>query len=237
MKTTDQAKSTSSEGWGAGHGCFKFLGVLCVAMVSLVISSPLRAALFEDSMSMETTPIEFEMAAGRYRIPRNYIYSMDNWAGGPQKNVSLRMVVPDLKPFSPETETCMLRTARPPCRVYDIELVNDFTLSEVGFENSRGLFRNKRPKKGVYGFELYEIGPENAREELYRKDIGGRVVVFSCLLSDIEQKTYRICDHVSRTDSGVYFYYHFSGDRGLKDAVEVDLGIQNLIDSFYVGGK
>ena len=82
--------------------------ILCVAMASLVLTSSSWAALFEDSMSMETTPIEFEMAGARYRIPRNYIYSMDNWAGGPQDNVSLRMVIPDLKPFSPET--VVLRT-------------------------------------------------------------------------------------------------------------------------------
>ena len=100
-------------------------------------------------MSMETTPIEFEMAGARYRIPRNYIYSMDNWAGGPQDNVSLRMVIPDLKPFSPETEACMLRVAKPPCRVYDVEMVGDFTVSESGFDNFKGSFIKPYPKKGA----------------------------------------------------------------------------------------
>jgi hypothetical protein len=114
--------------------------------------------------------------------------------------------------------------------------VNDFTLSEVGFENSKYLFRNKNPKKGPYGFDLYEIGPERARDERYRKVIDGRVVVFDCLMSKLGRETYRICDHVSKTRSGAYFYYHFSGDRGLKDAVEVDDGIRRLIDSFSIGG-
>lgn len=233
----DRALMMSSEGRGAAPVRFRGLGFLSAVMLSLVFSASSWAALFEDSMSMETTPIEFEMAGARYRIPRNYIYSMDNWAGGPQKNVSLRMVVPDLKPFSSETEACMLRKAEPPCRVYDVEMVNDFTLSEVGFENSRDSFIKPYPRKGMYGFDLYEIGPESAREELYRKVVSGRAMVFSCLVSDIGKKTYRICDHVSKTKSGAYFYYHFSGDRGLVDAVEVDFGIENLIDSFSIRDK
>lgn len=184
-------------------------------------------------MSMETTPIEFEMAGAHYRIPRNYIYSMDNWGGGPQKNVSLRMVIPDLKPFAPETETCVRRTAKPRCRVYDVEMVDNFTTSEIGFENSKDMFIDPRPKQEMYGFDLYEIGPENARDERYKKIIDGMVIVFSCLVDKTSpRKIYRICDHVSKTNSGAYFYYHFSGNHGLKDAIEIDDGIRNLIDSF-----
>lgn len=223
------------ESAGIGKGRSRIVLALYAAMASLVLSSSARAALFEDSMSMETTPIEFKMAGAYYRIPRNYIYSMDNWAGGPQENVSLRLVVPSLTPFTPETESCMRRTASPPCRVYDIELVNNFTLSEIGFENSKNLFINKNPKSGRYGFDLYEIGPESARDERYKKMVDGRPIVFSCLVSELGGRTYRICDHVSKTKSGVYFYYHFSGDRGLRDAVEVDDGIRSLIDSFYIG--
>jgi len=206
-------------------------------MASILFGASSKAALFEDSMSMETTPIEFEMAGARYRIPRNYIYSMDNWAGGPQKNVSLRLVVPDLKPFSSETEACMRRTAKSSCRVYDVEMVNNFTLSEVGFENSKDLFLSHHPKKGVYGFDLYEIGPENARDERYRKVVDGREIVFDCLVSKVERDQYRICDHVAKTVSGAYFYYHFPGDPGLKDAIEVDNSIRDLIDSFSIKGK
>jgi hypothetical protein len=223
----------------ASHGQegFRLFAILCAAMASLILSTSVMAALFEDSMSMETTPIEFEMAGARYRIPRNYIYSMDNWAGGPQKNVSLRMVVPSLKPFSPETEACMLRKARPRCKVYDVEMVPDFTTSEVGFENSKDIFIKPYSKEARYGCDLYEIGPESAREELYRKDVDGGAVVFSCMIGKIERKAYRNCEYVSKTRTGVHFYYRFSGDDDFKDAVEIDVGIRELIDSFYIGSK
>lgn len=227
------ANSSPSGTSDNGPSSFRAFLILCVAMAGLTLSSSLRAALFEDSMSMDTNPIEFEMAGARYRIPRNYIYSMDNWAGGPQKNVSLRMLVPDLKPFSPETEACMLGKVKPRCRIYDIEMVNDFTTSEIGFENSKHMFIDQRPKQGMYGFDLYEIGPENARSERYKKMIDGRAVVFKCLVDkDSHNKIHRICDHVSKTNSGAYFYYHFPGNPGLEDAVEVDDRIRNLIDSF-----
>jgi hypothetical protein len=218
-----------------GQRSFRVLSVLCAAMASLAFSSSSCAALFEDSMSMETTPIEFEMAGARYRIPRNYIYSMDNWAGGPQKNVSLRMVIPSLKPFSPETKACMLKTAKPRCRVYDVEMVNSFTVPESGFENLRDMFIKPYPKKGMYGFDLYEIGPESARKEFYRRVIDGRIMIFECFVDEIAREIYRGCRHVSKTNSGAYFYYHFSGNLGLKDAIEVDDGIKSLIDSFSIG--
>lgn len=231
----ERAMSMRSQRRCCGHGRFRFIGVFCAILATLAFSASAHSALFEDSMSMDATPIEFEMAGARYRIPRNYIYSMDDWSGGPQKNVSLRMVVPGLKPFSPETKDCMLRTARPPCRVYDVEMVPDFTLSESGFDNFRDMFIKPYPKKGMYGFDVYEIGPENAREELYKKIVDGEVIIFKCFVDEVNQKPYRGCRHVSKTTSGAYFYYHFSGNRGLADAVQVDVGIKKLIDSFFIG--
>jgi hypothetical protein len=162
---------------------------------------------------------------------------MDNWAGGPQKNVSLRLVIPDLEPFSPETEACMLRTAKPPCRVYDVEMVDDFTVSENGFENFEKSFVKPNPKKGMYGFDVYEIGPKDAREEFYKIEVNGRAMIFKCFVDEIDRVVYRGCRHVSKTNSGAFFYYHFSGNRGLRDAVKVDLGIKHLIDSFSIGNK
>lgn len=233
----ERAMSMRSQRRCCGHGRFRFIGVFCAILATLAFSASAHSALFEDSMSMDATPIEFEMAGARYRIPRNYIYSMDDWSGGPQKNVSLRMVVPGLKPFSPETKDCMLRTARPPCRVYDVEMVPDFTTSEVGFENSKRHFIESNPKRGMYGFEVYQSGPESARIEYYRKMVDSRAINFKCLIGKIERKTYRICDHVSKTRTGAHFYYHFSGDDGLKDAVEIGVGVRDLIDSFYIGNK
>jgi len=34
--------------------------------------------------STDTTPVAFSVGGIRYRIPRDYIITMDNWNGGPQ---------------------------------------------------------------------------------------------------------------------------------------------------------
>jgi hypothetical protein len=58
------------------------LGALCCTA---------QAGMFEDARSMDPTPIDIEMAGAHYRIPRNYLFEMDDWRGGPQKQVSLRV--------------------------------------------------------------------------------------------------------------------------------------------------
>jgi hypothetical protein len=66
--------------------------------------------------SSETTPADFTIAGVHYRVPRNYIVTMDKWAGGPQEVVTLRVTIPDLKPLDAGTSACLLAkpVERPP---------------------------------------------------------------------------------------------------------------------------
>jgi hypothetical protein len=57
--------------------------------------------------STDATPVEFSIGNDRYRIPRNYLVTMDNWNGGPQSLVSLHVNIPDLAPFSEKTRACL----------------------------------------------------------------------------------------------------------------------------------
>ncbi|MBR8140853.1 hypothetical protein KDW55_00535 [Burkholderia sp. AU19243] len=212
-------------------------GLALAIVMSIGIGLPDRASyagLLEDEMSMDATPIDIELAGARYRIPRNYLYNMDDWNGGAQKNVSIRVVYPGFKPFGPGTKDCMLKLNGGHCRIYDVYVTENLAVSEIGFNNFKRLFREPYPKNGPYGFQLFEIGPDNSRIEFYRKNIGGMSIVFDCSL-DKSYADDAICHHVARTESGATISYFFVRSEGLGDAVEVDLGLRALIDSFYTG--
>lgn len=189
------------------------------------------SGVFDNAMSMDTTPIEFDIGGGHYRIPRNYIYQMDHWGGGPQQIVSLRVVYPGFKPFGPETKDCMLRKKR--CRIYELILEDRFPTIEDGFKENDKLFNKPYPQHGPYGFQLFTIGPVIARGESYRKIINGNQIIFECV-SDNPEERYTVCHHVVRTRSGATIFYFFSFDE-LQDAVVVDAGLRDLVDSFSVG--
>jgi hypothetical protein len=187
-----------------------------------------QAGMFEDARSMDPTPIDIEMAGAHYRIPRNYLFEMDDWRGGPQKQVSLRVFYPGFKPLGPDTKDC--NYAR--CRIYEVVMVDRFTTTEESVSDRE--INPQKEKTGPYGFKLYERGPEEARIEYYRKMVNGQPIMFFCPLNKTHEND-AICRHVARTRSGATIYYFFVRNKELKDAVEVDLGLRALIDSFYVG--
>lgn len=212
----------------------KLMLVMSFVAAALMFSCAVNAGILDDSTSMDTTPIEIELAGSRYRIPRNYLFQAENWKGGPQELVSIRVVYPGFKPFRPDTKDCMLRLNKARCRVYDVVILNKFPASEEGFDNLQKLFRKPYPKQGPYGYEVFEIGPEEARTEYYRQTSDRGQMIFDC---DLNKKTEidAICHHVAHASTGAALSYFFMRNGGLSDAAEVDLGLRNLIDSFYIG--
>jgi hypothetical protein len=201
---------------------------------ALMFTCTTRAAILEDSRSMDTTPIEIELAGARYRIPRNYLFKADNWKGGPQERVSMRVVHPGFRPFGPDTRACILKLSKARCRIYEVAVLDKFPSSEEGFDNVRTSFRKQRPTRGPYGFEVFEVGPDAARSEYYRKIVDGKPIVFRCHVNKTEESD-GVCHHVAHTKTGAALSYFFMKNSELADAVEVDLGLRKLIDSFYIG--
>ena len=189
------------------------------------------AGIFDNSMSMDESPIEFSLGAAKYRIPRNYLTQMSNWAGGPQQYAAIRVTYPGLKPFSKETEPCMLHKTT--CRIYSVNLSDTFTVWEDGTLNKEAAKHPEWGEPGPYGFTLFAEGPENARSEFYRKMVNGKPIIFFCLPFDNRGKRDAVCQHAAHTSSGATILYFFNMD-GLRDAVEVDESLQKLIDGFSI---
>lgn len=192
------------------------------------------AKLSAESASMDEAPVEFKLNGYQYKIPRNFLINMSNWSGGEQEDgVSIRFVYPGLKPYSKDTASCLLHKTK--CRIYTVYMTSAHFSSEDTLTN---LITNSAIRKtkatGPYGFELFEIGPPNARTNIYRKSEYGSPILFDCLIYDVDHKNGGICHHFAHAASGASLSYYFEMNDGLRDAVEVDNSIKALIDRFLV---
>jgi hypothetical protein len=184
---------------------------------------------------------EDEKSQVRYRIPRNYLVWMDDWNGGAQTLVKLKVTFPGFEPLTRATATCLSLSAafRPTtCTPVEFVLRNGGTYEppdEVRFNNVRDLFHSQDPLPGPYGFELYETGPPEARINTYRKVTPQHTLVIFCFLHSSDQPM-AVCNSVSRLESGVALSYFLYSDQ-LKDAEQIDTGIRQLIRSFQLEGN
>lgn len=178
---------------------------------------------------MDTTPVDITIGTMHYRIPRNFVASTGI--------AVLQAVFPGAKPMTPETATCFGKTkaSRPPgCDVIEFALESSpMYVTDETFFRFRNDFHNQKPKKGPYGFDLYEIGPENSRIEAYRKVTPDGAVVANCMISDNNGQRDAVCLTATHTRSGIYAVYRFNLDE-LSELEDIHNGLRDLIDSFAV---
>jgi hypothetical protein len=172
-----------------------------------------------------------------YRVPRNYITWMDDWKGGAQTLVRLKVTFPGFAPLTRDTAACLsLSPAFRPTNCTPVE----FSLrsggsyeppDDVRFDNRRDLFHSQRPLPAPEGFERYETGPPDARINTYRKVTPLHVLVIDCFSQSENDDGMRVCSSVSRLGSGNVLAYRLYSDQ-LKDAERIDTGIRDLVRGF-----
>lgn len=188
--------------------------------------------------SLDTTPIEFSVGGIRYRMPRNYLMTMDNWNGGPQGLVTVQVKLPDLEPVTEETRACF--AARPLSRPPECEPLS-FTINAPGgpssdeaFARMKPLFHNKDGEEGPFGYYKYEIGPTNARIEFYRKIEDGRTLLYMCQIFDNHGNRDGICDPTGdRLVTGAVIHFFFRLHH-LRDIAQIDANLHKLIEGFTI---
>lgn len=188
--------------------------------------------------SLDSTPIEFSIAGVRYRMPRNYLTTMDNWDGGPQGLVTVTVNIPDLAPLSHKTFACF--TAKPTLRPPGCEPLS-FIINAPGrvsadeaFKNMAHLFLNKDPLPGPYGYQEYELGPDSARTDYYRMVKDGRILLYACQMFENNGKHDGLCRPISdRVASGSDIQFFFNLGH-LVDIAGVDASLRKLTDHFTV---
>ena len=213
------------------HCALSVLVALCIGVLSP--NSRTLADIFENRLSLETRLIEFSVGPVRYRVPRNFLFEMDNWTGGAQQLVSLRVKYPGLVPLTEETKPCFLKQVHCQLLEFHIEKPNDRS-TEAFFLDRRFLFHSQTPEAGPFGYEIYKVGPDNARMEYLRKVLPDRTILFTCQPFDNRGQPDGVCQSFIRTRSGGQVSYFFSV-RQLGEADEIQAGLRDLVDSFAIG--
>lgn len=185
---------------------------------------------------MDTSPIAFSIGDVAYRMPRNFLVGMANWSGGPQESVDIKVTYPALAPFNEQTKDCFLREEH--CKTIQLTLLpRNVRAADEYFEGSRKNFESSLPKIQD-GFEVFDVGPQVARRQYFRKVLSDRTLYFWCNSDDLVsgRKVYGVCQSYTRTRAGTIIRYRFSR-RDIPAAVAMDSSLRDLIDSFVIGPK
>ena len=189
--------------------------------------------------SADTYPVEFSIGKISYRMPRNYLTTMANWNGGPQDGfATITVNIPDMKPLSADTQISFQAKPldRPPgCEPLAFRLYNtNGPSADQAFTNMSGLFHSRAPMEGPSGFEKYEIGPDNARLEYYRKVENDTTRVYSCQIFDNHGQRDGLCQPIGdRAATGAFIGYFFNL-RHLGDISRIDADLRKLVEGFTV---
>lgn len=190
--------------------------------------------------SLDTYPVGFSIGGIHYRIPRNYLTTMENWKGGPQYIVTVAVNLPDLKPYSTETLPCFTTKApeRPPgCELLSFRInVPGGPPAEEVFQKYRKFFHSQSPTSGPAGLEKYEFGPPDARTEVYRKIEDGRTRLYFCHYVGSGRERNGLCQPDSDSAaSGAEIKFFFS-PKQLNEIADIDANIRKLVEGFTVSG-
>jgi len=181
--------------------------------------------------SFDTSPVTIKVVDVTYRIPRNYLSS--SFPG-------VTVTFPGFKPLTEETRDCFDRQwqFRNPgiCTTFQFMLHGSrgpapggraFTASEKLeniIRNTPGIVR----RAGPYGYDIYEIGPEEARIQSYRKIEGD--VLFTCF--GLEQQN-SICRSIFRLGDLNHAHFRFRRHQ-IEHIPEIEAGIRKLMSTFVV---
>ena len=174
-----------------------------------------QSSIFERRPSFDTTPVKVTVVDVTYQIPRNYLVYLD------PAIPTLKLTWPGLKPLTPETQKCfgsILQSEAAGCTSLEFHILGSRGPGPGGraltnaerFHNFMKGFEHVRPRSGPVGTEIYDVGPENARIEIYRKDEGD--VYFDCMISDYRGKRGAVCNDLFVLDdkNGVQFFFVLS---------------------------
>lgn len=184
--------------------------------------------------SESTEPVNFSIGGVRYRVPRNYIISMDSWNGGPQTGVTLRVDTLNFRPQGKDNAPCFARVLKeepPNCSNINIYIMPPGVATAEGYKNNiaQSPNPNAAPKQGPFGYDLYEL----PGSRFYRKQLtDGHTIVFDCLLRPDMMGP---CSTRDRLAHNEIVDFAFWSDK-IGDAERLEQNIRRLVESFVTGG-
>jgi hypothetical protein len=210
-----------------------------------------KPAELSPGASLATTPVEFSITGTVYRVLRNYLITMSNWAGGPQEFVAMRVNGLRLTPLTEATRQClsgdpfalsaeiMIKPAsRTGCMPFQFDLADpngreaSGVTAEEEFEKIRHLAQSRGGLVGPSSFEKYEFVLNDGRMETYRKAEGGRMLLYVCAVSGDDVRRDGVCRPIGdRLTTGAELNFVFSLSM-LGVIEEIDANLRRLVDDF-----
>jgi hypothetical protein len=182
--------------------------------------------------STDTTPVTAKVGEIVYSIPRNYIPSALDFP-------VLKVTYPGFKPLTDETRGCFDPKVRTSLGCTTLELHVRFSDSHY-----RGYDRLIRattpdhsmpaPRPGPYGYEIFDLGPENARTEIYQSKAEN--IFFSCMIFDNNGIRDAVCEDLLPLSDGnvIRFFFNLKQISELRD---FESGIRQLMSKLRTGEK
>jgi hypothetical protein len=182
--------------------------------------------------STDTTPVAVKMGDVSYSIPRNYISNLH--LGFPV----LRVTYPGFNPLTEDTRGCFDRKLQTKLGCTALELRLRLSLpNKPRFENSIKLVspdQKLSPRQSADGYQVYTLGPENARIEIYRNESDD--IFFTCLIFDNNGVRDAVCDDaVSLADGNAVQF--FSNLKQISELRRFEGGIRQLMSHFQTGAS
>jgi hypothetical protein len=179
--------------------------------------------------SMDTKPVSVKVGDISYKIPRNYIWNLHFTFP------VLKVTYPGFQPLTEETRGCFdPKRAGPGCTTLELNLRLSLP-NNRRFDNLMKLVPSEQresSRRNVDGYEVYDLGPENARQEIYRGD--GDEIGFICKIFDNNGSRDGVCDDaVSLADGNAVWFFFCPHQIG--EVRKIESGVRQLMSQFKAG--
>ncbi len=236
------ARESSVRAWSVGYqiGIVAHIVVIVLATIGVVAAQQVpvdqelwkKSQVFQPKPSFDMTPVTVKVVAVTYRIPRNYLTDL-----GPQLP-TIKLAWLGLRPLTKENQQCFGSVAqgkKAGCTSFNFLIrgpgipgVRLLSNSEK-FENSQKSFPKLGTRLGRFGYEIHSVGPNEARQEIYRRIDGD--IYFSCLLS--EDHSRGICNDTFRLDDLNHMQFYFALDH-IEHVADIEASMRKLMASFVI---
>jgi len=210
-------------------GLFAF-GAVSAAAQDTSGAAPFTPQDLRSIPSTDTRPIKVKIGAVTYAIPRNYILYPIN--GQP---VVLQVTYPGFQPLTEETRPCIEHKIWRQCLPIQLRIElgphNNVMMGNL-LKNGQITLRSDHP----LGYNIYEEGPENARIEIYRRELDN--IFINCYLIPENDAPDSICeDFIDVDPQHSNIIRIFIGRKNIGDIPEINEQVTKLINSFVEAGE
>jgi hypothetical protein len=206
------------------------------------------SAKLPPNVSTDTMPVEFSVGGIKYRMPRNYLEVMDDWQGGPQRQVMIRVNIPKLEPMSDQTRDCFIQKPYPnlpydeaDCNPVDVRISGPGTpTTKAGTDeliaklHAAHMLSADQPQTTPFGFDYFEILRDNVELAFYRKMSDERMLLYMCLLMirDDGARRGQCTPSGDQLSTGAMITFSFQQGLFANGVDKIDASLRTLIEGF-----